>query len=175
MWKEIKPLFSVRFFMFCCVGLSGVAVNLGCLAVLADILRVQLNLASALAIWVSINSNFFINEVWTFRDRRPTRGGLLQRWAKFHLVSIVGALIQWTVFVIANMVWLMLFFNDSGQRDLSTTWFDLYIVNPITEPRDVGVFKYISQLFGVGAATFWNFFANFYWTWKKSSKEGHES
>ena len=165
LWNRLKPLFSVRFVVFCCVGFSGVAVNLGMLALLADILGIHVNIASALAIWASINSNFLINELWTFRDRREGRAGLLKRWAKFHVVSIIGAAIQWSVFVLANALWSIAFYGGLGGSGE-------YVFQLIARPRDVGAWKYASQLLGVGAATFWNFFANFYWTWKKQERGG---
>ena len=104
---KLEPFFSVRFLKFCAVGLSGVIVNLGALAVLADLFAIQVNVASALAIEISINTNFLINELWTFRDRREPGQGVLKRLFQFHLVSLVGAIIQWSVFIACNMAWLL--------------------------------------------------------------------
>ncbi len=169
MFGKLKPLFTVRFIKFCQVGASGVLVNLGALAVFSEVLRLHLNLASALAIEVSIISNFLINEVWTFGDQRNLgQGGRARRAFRFHLVSIVGAAAQWTVFVALNTVWLALLFEDSGQvREAlpGGSWVEQYLILPVTEPPDVGNLKYISQLCGIGMATLWNYFANFYWTW----------
>jgi putative flippase GtrA len=174
MLNRLKPFFSVRFVMFCCVGSSGVLVNLGALAFFADILSVQVNIASALAIWISINTNFVINELWTFRDRRFGRAGFVKRWAKFHLISIIGAAVQWTVFVLANALWFIAFYRGMGEADdasMTARSLQQHIFHFVVAPADVGAFKYLSQLLGVGAATFWNFFANFHWTWKKKSVE----
>ncbi len=171
MLPSLKPLLTPRFVKFCAVGASGVAVNLGCLALLADLLGMQQNLAAALAIEISINTNFAINEGWTFRDRRGTSGVLL-RWWRFHLVSFAGAAIQWLVFVGGNSLVAALGLVQSwvpaaqgGER--ISEW----IARSILEPPDVGAWKYASQLAGIAAATVWNFFANFYWTWRHGEEE----
>jgi putative flippase GtrA len=156
MLGALKPLFSTRFLKFCTVGASGVAVNLGCLALLADLLQLNQNLSAALAIEVSINTNFLVNELWTFRDRRPGAGPWPRRWIKFHLVSIVGAVLQWATFYAMNLI---------AAGALGVEW------SP-TLGAEVGAWIYVSQLTGIGVATLWNFFANFYWTWKKRKGEG---
>jgi putative flippase GtrA len=151
----LKPLLSVRFLKFCTVGASGVAVNLGCLALFADLLGLNQNLSGALAIEVSINTNFLVNELWTFRDRRSSSGGLVRRWAKFHAVSIVGAVLQWITFFLMNLAVASL---------LDLKW-------DAASGASVGGWIYVSQLTGIAVATLWNFFANFYWTWRKGTKE----
>ncbi len=174
MLNKIKPLFSLRFLKFCIVGASGVVVNLGALALLADALHIHTNLSSALAIEISINTNFLINEIWTFRDRRNGGEGGFRRWIQFHVVSLVGAILQLGVFVVANMCWLILMSDaDTPEQyfNQGAGWLESYVLQPITNPPDVGYLKYLSQLFGIAAATFWNFFANFHWTWKRGQSE----
>jgi putative flippase GtrA len=175
MINMLKLLFSWRFFKFCIVGASGVCVNMVILALLADLLSVQTNLAAAIAIEISINTNFVINEYWTFQDRRTGNGAIGNRWFQFHLVSFGGAVIQWCLFVCANMVWVSIIDGPTPSEqyfDSSRGFFDTYIWGPIIQPPDVGNFKYISQLIGIGVATLWNFFVNFFWTWKKKKKTG---
>ncbi len=172
MTRIVKQLFSLRFLKFCTVGVSGVVVNLGALALLADGLEMQVNAASALAILISINSNFFINELWTFRDRRKDSESVMKRWFKFHVVSVVGAAIQWTIFIAANLCWLLLTDDGTGQYFAEgESWFESFILRPIAEPPDVGNIKYVSQLLGIAVATLWNYFANFHWTWKRQTPE----
>ena len=159
----LKPIFTVRFMKFCTVGASGVVVNLGCLALFTGVFGVQANLAAALAIEVSINTNFLINELWTFRDRSAGKSGFLKRLVRFHLVSLVGAAIQWVVFVGMNSIVAM----ACGQ--------DVSLVAAVTDPPDVGSWMYLSQLTGIGVATIWNFIANFYWTWKHGATPSRPS
>jgi len=169
MKPELKPVFSIRFLKFCLVGSSGVVVNLFFLFVFSDLLGFHVNLASALAIELSINSNFIINEWWTFRDRRGNGlGGVWKRCVQFHLISVVGAIVQWSVFVAANMFWMVVLQDEVAAREYfggDGSWFYTYVYRPIADPPHVGDLKYLSQLLGIGAATLWNYFANFYWTW----------
>ena len=44
----------------------------------------------------------------------------------------------------------------------------------VASPPDVGNLKFFSQLLGIGLATFWNFLANFYWTWKLDSSHSED-
>lgn len=178
MIKSIESLFNSRFIKFCVVGASGVFVNLGLLAILADWLDLHVNLASALAIEASINSNFIINELWTFRDRRGDGVSPLLRWLRFHLVSLVGALMQWCVFILINMAWVSLLALDletpSDTNAAGLGFIESHFWRPIISPPDVGYLKYLSQLCGIGVATLWNYFVNFYWTWgNRNSKMSH--
>jgi len=59
-----------RLFKFAVVGASGVLVNMCALAILKGILRMPLEFAGALAIEISIMSNFMLNDLWTWRDSR---------------------------------------------------------------------------------------------------------
>ncbi|MCK9461243.1 MAG: GtrA family protein [Proteobacteria bacterium] len=159
----LKPFASARFAKFCAVGVSGVAVNAGCLALLTGALGVQTNLAAALAIEISINTNFLVNELWTFRDRREGSGGPWRRWLRYHAVSVVGALIQWSVFVAMNaaVAWIL------GVDDAGGSAARPGIAAAIAAPADVGLWIYVSQLAGIAVATLWNFAANLFWTWKR--------
>ncbi len=167
----MKPLLSTRFIKFCSVGASGVFVNLGILYLAADVLSIQDNLASAIGIEVSILCNFFINDLWTFRDRRAdAKVGFLPRMGRYHLTAFVGGVIQWSLFVMLNLWWLNLFgdaatyFGEIGELGGFDT-----LLAPVTHPPDVGGWKYLSQLVGIGVATFWNFLVNFFWTWRQKS------
>ncbi len=166
--KVVRQLFSVRFLKFGAVGASGVGVNLAFLWLFADLLGFHTNLASALAIEVSIVSNFLLNEAWTFSDRKNGEVGLPGRALRFHMVSLLGAVIQWGIFVTGNMVWLYSLGGCGGINAYfaGAGWLQGYIIKPVLEPPEVGSLKYLSQLFGIAAATFWNFLANFYWTWR---------
>jgi dolichol-phosphate mannosyltransferase len=75
------------FIKFNIVGLTGVVVNEGLLIVLSS-LGVYVLTASAIAIEASILSNFFLNDFWTFRDRRS--GRIAVRLVKFNLLMFAG-------------------------------------------------------------------------------------
>ena len=76
-----------RFIKFNLVGLSGVVVNEGLLVLLATA-GVYYIYASAVAIEISIVSNFILNDYWTFRDRR--HGNMLSRALKFNGLMLIG-------------------------------------------------------------------------------------
>jgi putative flippase GtrA len=166
--RLISPFLSRRFVKFATVGLSGVLVNLGVLALLRR-LHLHTNLASALAIEASILSNFAVNHLWTFGDRRGDGPwSLLGRGLRFHLVSLGGGAIQFLIFVAMNVAWLHLFASateasayDAGARSTAERW----LWHPLVEPPNVGGLVYVSQIAGIGAATAWNYLLNFYWTW----------
>ena len=139
MLSSLKPLFfSQKFFRFCLVGGSGVLVNLGCFYGFQECGFIPL-LASALAIEVSILSNFILNDQWTFKDQHYNVWSI--RLLKFHWVSLVGAILQWGIF------W--------G----TSTWY-LQMEDQIMGGL------YLCQLVGIGLGTIWNFLANLMWTWK---------
>jgi putative flippase GtrA len=166
----IKPFLTRRFMKFAAVGASGVVVNLGTLALLR-LMQVHTNLASALAIEVSILSNFAINHLWTFGDRRGAEVSLLRHGARFHLVSLGGGIIQFIIFVAMNVAWLLLF---GGRQAIdayaagTSGFFERWVMHPVREAPDVGKLVYLSQLFGIGGAMAWNYLLNFYWTWAES-------
>ena len=163
-----SPLFSV-FIKFGAVGGSGVVVNLACLALLR-MLGLSNNLASALAIEVSIISNFILNERWTFRERASQNTQRFHRAFKFQMVSLVGALAQWTVFIGSNILWVYLGLCADPNADLWSNYAPLLSQGGwqaiVLSPPQVGNWVYVSQLIGIAVATVWNFLANYYWTWK---------
>ncbi len=81
----------LSFIKFNIVGLTGVFVNEGVLLALASEGTYYLY-ASAVAIEVSIISNFFLNDFWTFRDRR--HGHIVTRMLKFNGLMIIGLVVN---------------------------------------------------------------------------------
>jgi putative flippase GtrA len=173
--SRLSPFFSSKFLKFCAVGASGVIVNLGVMTALLSI-DMRSSYASAWAIELSILSNFAVNELWTFRDQRE-EGTAWSRAGRFQLVSFVGALIQWSVFLAANIGFLWWVSGGDGVSQYfagAEHSAAVYIMRPIESPPDVGAAIYASQLFGIGVATVWNYLANFYWTWRAKSVESSE-
>lgn len=168
----VRPFLSRRFLKFAAVGASGVLINLGCLALLRA-LDVHVNVASALAIELSLISNFAINYVWTFRDARGAGGWFMQA-LRFHLVCLGGAAIQFSSFVALNVVWLLLLFDDAtvaaylGEGTALQRW----VWRPLVSPPEVGALVFVSQLIGIGCGMMWNYLLNFYWTWAVHTRAG---
>lgn len=84
-----------HFTRFAIVGAIGVAVNEGLLILLYQSMGVYLLTASALAIEISILSNFVLNDLWTFRDRRS--GHAAVRLAKFNALMLAGLAVNLAV------------------------------------------------------------------------------
>jgi len=138
---------AVRFFKFCLVGVSGVAVNYGLywlltrfagFAPISDTSSGILsgNIALIISIETSIISNFVLNNFFTFSDRNTGgAGGFLKRLLRFNLICVIGGLIQ---IAVANLLAVLL-----------------------------GVGDLISVLIGIVAAFFWNYLLNNSLTWKK--------
>ena len=168
MLARLQPFLTTRFLKFGAVGASGVLVNLGAFA-LFQAAGFRPTAASALAIEVSILSNFAFNELWTFGDRTDDAGSRAGRCVRFQLVSLVGAAVQWTVFVYCNVAWLALSGGLDAWIAAGQGTFDTWVVRPVLEPPATGIGAYVAQLVGIGVATGWNFLANFYWTWGERS------
>jgi len=82
--KAMGGMVPVRFAMFALVGATGMLAHLGCLAVLLFGLHLKFLTAQAVATFVAMTENFFLNNLITYRDRK-LRGlrlvsGLLSFW-----------------------------------------------------------------------------------------------
>jgi putative flippase GtrA len=71
---------------FCAVGAVGYGINL---AVYATLLHVGLHylLAATCSFLVAVTSNYLLNRLWTFRDRR---GGIATQGMRFFVVSLAS-------------------------------------------------------------------------------------
>jgi len=89
--KMLTLNYWMRFIKFNIVGLTGIFVNQGILMLLT-ILGLYYLYSGIIAIEVSIISNFFLNDLWTFRDRRS--GHILKRLVKFNILMLIGLVIN---------------------------------------------------------------------------------
>jgi dolichol-phosphate mannosyltransferase len=88
-----------RFLKFCIVGGSGVFVNIGTLAFLVEIIDMNHKLAYILAIAFSILTNYFLNTVFTYGDRRSeTRQESLRRITYYYVVSIAVMFFNFSIY-----------------------------------------------------------------------------
>ena len=86
-------LFAKHAFQYYLVGASGVFVNLGILFALKEYEGLWYLLSSAIAIYVSMTTNFILNKTWTFKDSIATQRTLFM-YGKFIGISFVGMIIQ---------------------------------------------------------------------------------
>ncbi len=79
------------FIKFSIVGATGVVVNEG-LLIAIQAMGVYFLYAGAVAIEISILTNFIMHDLWTFRDRRS--GHFAVRLAKFNVLMLVGLVVN---------------------------------------------------------------------------------
>ncbi|MFH0875433.1 MAG: glycosyltransferase family 2 protein [archaeon] len=132
---------SKTFILFVIVGAICTLVNLGALFVLVDLLGLDKKiLAPAIALEISIIASFILNDTFTFKHENKSR--LPVRIGKFHIAALSG-------FVI-NLLLYNLFLRYLGLSAI------------------IGKYDYLgAQLIAVLIVTFWNYFINSRWTWKK--------
>jgi dolichol-phosphate mannosyltransferase len=118
-----------RFVKFCLVGASGVLVNMGLLWLLTEFAGLFYLVSAAISIESSIISNFMLNDVFTFPDRRA-RGvkNLLRRLLKFNIVSLAGLGINMAVlWLLTDILGVYYLLSNLCGIALATLW--NYIVN----------------------------------------------
>ncbi len=100
----------LRLIRFGLVGASGVGVNmalfhLGTKLLFEAMPQVTRNaLSGALAVAISILTNFLLNDAWTWRDRRrASRLGLWARMARYYVVAGVAGAVQVGVMLLLSV------------------------------------------------------------------------
>jgi dolichol-phosphate mannosyltransferase len=89
--KLIGHLVPVRFALFAMIGGLGLFVHLAVLGVVLKTLGVDFTLAQSVATVTAMSSNFFLNNWFTYRDRRLHGWRLLRGLLSFYVVCSVGA------------------------------------------------------------------------------------
>ena len=102
----IKPEKMKEFMKFAVVGGSGVLVNMGFFFIFTRYAGVRMEFASPMAIEISILTNFFLNNAWTFR-KRDTRVGFTGRILRYHLVTAVAGLVNYLTLLLLAKVFGM--------------------------------------------------------------------
>ena len=86
-------IFARQTFKYYLVGACGVLVNLGLLYFLTDIIGAWYVFSQAIAIGVSMTSNFTLHKFWTYRNEIK-EAKTLERYAKFITISLLGMALQ---------------------------------------------------------------------------------
>jgi dolichol-phosphate mannosyltransferase len=89
--KMFGKYVPVRFLSFSIVGGFGVLVHFSVLIALFKGLGLSFAESQAFATVVAISSNFFLNNLFTYRDQRLQRWALARGWISFNLVCAFGA------------------------------------------------------------------------------------
>ena len=86
---------SSPFIRFSIIGALGTLVNLLSLYVMRYFLGLEHELASIIAIEISLLNNFILNDIWTFRKRR--RGSIISSLLNYHLANLLGIMTQFSI------------------------------------------------------------------------------
>ena len=126
-----------RFIRFIIVGFSGLAIDMGILYLLYDVLGLGLTRSAIFAAELAIINNFFWNDLWTFGDlskhQRQWRK-VLKRLAKFNVICLMG--------LILKVLLLNALFNG------------------------LHLSAYLANFLAIIAITIWNFWINLRLSWR---------
>jgi len=89
--KAVGHVVPVRFLSFALVGGLGVVVHFAALMLMFKLLGQPFGMAQTVATVVAISSNFFLNNMFTYRDKRLRGWALARGWVSFNLVCAFGA------------------------------------------------------------------------------------
>jgi len=102
-------LLSIRFVLFGMVGVSGIAVQLIIvrlmLGVLPDGIALKFAIAQSIGVIVAMTTNFFMNNITTYRDRALRGNEMLRGLLSFYAVCSIGAVANVSVGAIVGAFW----------------------------------------------------------------------
>lgn len=142
--EKTADVLRTRFFKFGLVGTGVMFLGLGIMIVCVDLLHINKNLAYLVQTVVSVESNFFLNAVITWRDR--TRQQLWKSWIKFHGLKITTMIIS--QFLFAGLL-------------LAVSWIQIPALAVVQK------FDYVIAYFAcIGIITLINFIGNDKWVFQ---------
>jgi putative flippase GtrA len=152
-----------RFLRFAVVGISGAVIDLGLLYILqATILpphnELYVVLASGIAFFTAVISNFTWTRLWVYPDSRSR--SMRRQLVMFTFVSVVGGA--------ARLIWMALMAFPIGHLVMPLALPFIQILRPNYAPTAFAEGKLgslVAQLIAMVIIMLWNFFANRYWTY----------
>lgn len=93
-----------RFLKFCLVGLLGSILNLGLLALFTEVVGLYYLVAWVITIETVLITNFILNDLWTFKDRRERGCSTLVRARRYFITCIGGVIIQFGILALLTEV-----------------------------------------------------------------------
>lgn len=144
---RLNDILESRFFKFALVGGLGAVVQLSSLHLWRTIAPYQL--ATFLSIETAVLSNFILNNLWTFADRKLSIIQMPIKFVQFNIASSGSIVIQQIVAFI-------------GEYGIGLI--PLFYLPFLDYTVDTG---YVYAILGIGIGLFWNFFAYNYFIWKK--------
>lgn len=139
------------FIKFGLVGASGVIVNM---TIYTTLIALDINymVAATVAFLFAVTSNFYLNFIWTFKGKGKDKS-IKKKYIHFFLISLLNFLInlfilRLTVGFLTESQWVYGIIEDHVDMDPNK------------------VIKVIAQIIGIGIATFFNFFGNYFITFR---------
>jgi len=105
--KQLSSLYYYkyrRFLKFCLVGFLGAILNLGLLALLTEVAGLHYLVAWVITIETVLITNFVLNDLWTFKDRRERGCSTLVRARRYFITCIGGVIIQFGILALLTEV-----------------------------------------------------------------------
>jgi len=97
--KLIGRFIPIRFIMFVMIGTLGAIMHLTVLSVLFKLISTSFLVGQAGATLLAMTLNFYLNNLFTYRDRRLRGIGLVWGLLSFYLICSVGAFVNMVVAV----------------------------------------------------------------------------
>ena len=88
---------SMKFMKYMLVGGTGVFVNFLFFWFCFDVLNAAFTASLIAAIEISITTNYFLNDIWTFRLSSKRSGPNVPGWLKYNVVCLSGSAINYAV------------------------------------------------------------------------------
>lgn len=156
-------IITPRVLKFSIVGASGVLVNMGMLFFLTEVLNLFYMISSVLAIEISIVTNFVLNDLWTWHDRK--KKNLLARVFQYHIsVGITAVVINWLLLIILTE-FFGLYYLISNLIGISAGTLSNFVINDLwtfKEKRNWETLYQCGKWFVVTACVFKENFVVFY-------------
>ena len=122
-------ILHIRFLKFAVVGISGVVVNMAMLYILTEYFQILYIISSIIAIEISIVSNFFLNDLWTWRDR--AKKAFFERFTQYHVtVGLTAILANWLILLILTE-FFNVYYMISNLIGIAVGTFANFIVNDL--------------------------------------------
>lgn len=95
--KLLGKYIPIRFILFISVGLSGLVLHIILLALMLKALHLDFTFSQSVATFLVMTSNFFINNIFTYRDRQLKGVRAIKGLLSFYLACSIGAFINITI------------------------------------------------------------------------------
>jgi putative flippase GtrA len=140
------------FIKFGLVGASGVIVNMLIYTALIT-LNVNYLAAATVAFLFAVSSNFYLNFIWTFKGKGKDKS-IKEKYLHFFIISLINFVINLSILKVAV-------------EFLSVNELTYDIIKKYLGSNPDKIIKIIAQMIGIGVATFFNFFGNYFITFRK--------